>query len=233
MKHKQLLIVLAALLVGSVIAVSIVLPRPHAPDNRAATPVVDNKQSPPAKDPPKAVQVTDELPPVPAEAQEDYLNASEVIEMLMKHPKKAAGSGEWDVAIDRLTKAQKNAPTAPQILQYLGLAHQLRGRNLAAIAWLNAAYCAIHKLNPQSPQKDEIRKRVITLQRQVDNEIDLLLVFAKAEIPYIHTKRFPGGVQDVEIHSAAAVGRNHDIWGRTFKIRFNLMSLNTYQGLSQ
>ncbi len=138
-----------------------------------------------------ATKPTHALPPVPAAAREDLANASEVIEMLMRRPDKAVGSGEWDVVIERLMKAQEKAPESPQILNDLGLAQEMRGRNLAAIDWFTAAWWATKDVDLHLPQVRELYKRIGTLNRKVEDEIELLLRFAKDEVPYIHTTVAP------------------------------------------
>jgi hypothetical protein len=131
------------------------------------------------------------LPPVPAAARDDLMNASEVIAMLMRRPDKAARSGEWDVVIDRLNKAQAKAPEAPQILMDLGLAHEMRGRNLAAISWFTAAWWATTRVDIHLPQVAELHKRISTLNRKVGDEVELLLRFAKDQVPYLHATTPP------------------------------------------
>jgi hypothetical protein len=138
-----------------------------------------------------AAAQADQLPPVPKEAEAAYFRAWDIIERLDKRPDKAIGSPEWDVAIKRLMEAQAQAPSAPVILKSLGLAHQYRGRNCAAIAWLKAATLAIRKVNAESPQIGEIAKRIDQLRNMPKDQIELALTFARGEIPRIHAKSIP------------------------------------------
>ncbi len=133
----------------------------------------------------------DELPPVPKEAQDAYLRAYDIIGMLNQRADKAAGSPEWETVIKRLMEAQAIASTAPRILRDLGLAQEYRGRSSAAVAWFEAARCAIAETNPGSSQLEEIGKRIERLKQAPENLIEVALDFAKGEIPFLHAKRLP------------------------------------------
>jgi hypothetical protein len=132
------------------------------------------------------------FPQVPKEAEDAYFRAYDVIQVLKQRQDRAAGSPEWDVVVKRLMEAQAIAPTAPRILQDLGLAHELRGRCLAAAAWYKAAYYAIEKIDPGSSQLDENAKRIKVMTETAESQIELALTFAKGEIPNIHATRLPG-----------------------------------------
>jgi hypothetical protein len=139
-----------------------------------------------------------QLPAVPKEAEDAYVRGYELCTELAARPDKAAGSGEWETAIKRLMEAQALAPASPRILQALGLAHQYRGRCLAAVAWLQAASKAIEKTNPGHPQIEENAKRIKVLTETPQNQIEMALDFAKGEIPKLHVHRLPSsGVKDV------------------------------------
>jgi hypothetical protein len=133
----------------------------------------------------------DQLPPIPKEAEEAYFRALDIIEMLNKQRDQAAGSAEWDVVVKRLMEAQREAPKAPQILRDLGLAHQLRGRASAAVAWFKAAYHAIKRIDTNAPLLGELAKRIERLREVPENQIELALTFALKEIPYVHAKKLP------------------------------------------
>lgn len=154
---------------------------------------------------PETVSQAGQLPPIPKDAEEAYFRALDLIEMLNKRPNQAAGSAEWDSVIKRLMEARREAPKAPQILRDLGLAHQLRGRASAAVAWFKAAYHAIKDIDPNAALLGELDKRIQRLRQVPQDQIELALTFAAKEIPYLHAKKMPdlGGRAELFPPSAA------------------------------
>lgn len=76
----------------------------------------------------------------------------------------AAKSQKWGVAIEYFTMARKIAPTAPQALFNLALAHdKVGGHELLAFAWYHAYLCAA----PVADNTAAVRQRLAQLEKKV------------------------------------------------------------------
>ena len=86
--------------------------------------------------------------------------------------KEWAQNKNYDLAIDFFEMARKEAPNAPEIYGYLGLAEsKIGGRELRAIAWYGAYLAA----NPRAGNRAAVNNAIAELMKTSENNISLLM----------------------------------------------------------
>jgi len=87
----------------------------------------------------------------------------------------AAEQGEWVLAIEHFSEAQKAAPESPEVLFNLALScSNAGGRDILAIAWFRAYLAAA----PKAPNAQQVRKEIASLEAKVEATIRNLIGLA-------------------------------------------------------
>lgn len=152
-------------------------------------------------------------------AQDSYAQDQKFAEEALQRGLTAAGQKDWQTAIRYFRDAQEADNYNAQALFNLGLANEMAGNEVPAIAWLQA-YLAV---SPQAKNRPEVEKEIVNLGVQAEAKSRKLFVAAEEAFRALPEERRSAyyiagfvdnyarvGLVDEALQTATALGAKND-----------------------